>query len=104
MTVRPTPSGQNPGLGISRAQRPGVGATPQRASDPPPSPSQEIRRDDVNISEHARELQQLGASPAPAPELSPARMKQVLERMSDGHYDRPEVQNEVVRRLARELQ
>lgn len=102
MTVRPTPSGQIPGLGISRAQRPGVGGTPQRASDPPSAAPQEIRRDDVHISEHARELQQAGATQG-SPELSPSRMREVLQRVSDGHYDQPDVQREVLRRLARDL-
>lgn len=103
MTVRPTPSGQHPSPGISRAQRSGVGAPSQKPADPAPPASQDSRRDDVQISSHARELQQLGSSAQAAPELSPARMKQVLERMAEGHYDRPEVQSEVVRRLVRDL-
>jgi hypothetical protein len=103
MTVRPTPSGQNPGIGVSRAQRAGVGGTSQRQTEAQSAAAQESRRDDVQISPQARELQQLGAPAQQAPELSPGRMKQVLDRMSDGHYDRPDVQREVVRRLMKDL-
>jgi hypothetical protein len=103
MTVRPTPSGQNPSIGINRAQRPGVGSTPQRQGDARSSAAHEARRDDVQISSQARELQQVGAPVPQAPEISSGRMKQVLDRMSVGHYDRPDVQREVVRRLLEDL-
>lgn len=103
MTVRPTPSGQTPGIRISRTTRPAVGNTTRRPSDGSTPPAPEGGRDDVRISDQARELQQAGATPAGAPELSPARMREVLQRLSDGHYDRPEVQQEVVRRLVRDL-
>ena len=103
MTVRPTPSGQNPSIGISRAQRSGVGGAPQRQAEAQSGSAQESRRDAVQISAHARELQQLGASGQQAPELSSDRMKQVLDRMSEGHYDRPDVQREVIRRLMKDL-
>lgn len=103
MTVRPTPSGQHPGIGISSAQRASVGSTPQRQSEPTPVAARDSRRDDVQISAAARELQEAGASSPPTPELSAARMQQVLGRMSEGHYDRPDVQQEVLRRLLNDL-
>ena len=103
MTVRPTPSGQNPSIGILRAQRSGVGGAPQRQTETHSGSAQEARRDDVQISAHARELQQVGASAQQAPELSPGRMKHVLDRMSEGHYDRPDVQREVIRSLMKDL-
>jgi hypothetical protein len=103
MTVRPTPSGHIPSIGINRAQRPGVGSTPQRQSEAQSSAAQDAPRDDIQISAQARELQQIGAPAQQAPELSSSRMKQVLDRMSEGHYDRPDVQLEVVRRLLKDL-
>lgn len=36
-------------------------------------------------------------------ELSPARLRQVIERISSGFYDRTDVQREVVRRLRSDL-
>lgn len=103
MTVRPTPSGQHPSIGITRAQRSGAGNTPAQPGDTSPAAAREARPDDVRISAEARELQHAGAPASQAPELSPGRMKQVLERMSEGHYDRPEVQREVVMRLLADL-
>jgi hypothetical protein len=103
MTVRPTPSGQIPGIRVSHTSRPGVGNTPQRPGDASSSSVPDGGRDDVRISDQARELQTAGAPAASTPELSPARMREVLQRLSDGHYDRPEVQREVLRRLARDL-
>lgn len=103
MTVRPTPSGHTPGIPISRTSRPGAGNTPQRPSDASSSSVPDGGRDDVRISDQARELQTAGAPAQGSPELSPARMREVLQRLSDGHYDRPEVQLEVIRRLSRDL-
>ena len=37
-------------------------------------------------------------------QLSPARLKQVLERMSRSFYDRAEIRDEVLRRLSDDLE
>ena len=103
MTVRPTPSGQHPSIGITRAQRSSVGSTPQRTSDAASQPAQESRKDDVQISAQARELQLAGTTAQAAPELSSERMREVLDRMTTGHYDRPDVQREVVEKLLQDL-
>lgn len=103
MTVRPTPSGQHPSIGITRAQRSSVGSTPQRSSDATSQPAQESRKDDVQISAQARELQLVGTAAQAAPELSSERMREVLDRMTTGHYDRPDVQREVVEKLLQDL-
>jgi len=105
MTVRPTPSGQNPRPAISRTERPLTPApasgsrTPDQANSASPAP----QRDDVQISAQARGLQQADTTRAVGGELSADRLHQVLGRMTDGHYDSPEVQDQVVRRVARDL-
>lgn len=103
MTVRPTPSGQHPSIGITRAQRSNVGSTPPRSGDAQPQPAPDSRTDGVHISAEARELQRTGFAAPSEPDLPAARMREVLDRMSTGHYDRPEVQRVVVERLVRDL-
>ena len=104
MTVRPTASGQTPRPAIGRTER---AASPAPASRPaeqgtPAAPG--IRRDDVQISAQARQLQQAdSAARGPAGEFSAERLRQVLGRMTNGHYDQPAVQDQVVRQLARDL-
>ena len=103
MTVRPTPSGQTPRPAIGRTERPATPAPASRPAEPAPPAVGGTRRDDVQISPQARELQQLDAARSAGGELSADRLHQILGRMNDGHYDRPEVQDKVIRRLAREL-
>ena len=63
-----------------------------------------MNRDNVQISSQARELQHMdSAARGPGGELSVDRLRQVVGRMNDGHYDQPEVQEQVVRLLARDL-
>ncbi len=104
MTVRPTPSGQTPGSGISRTGRaPSTGAPLRQGATPVPA-SPAAKQDDVTISAQARELQQRDtAGRGPSGELSPARLHEVLGRVSSGYYDTPQVQAAVVRRIARDL-
>jgi hypothetical protein len=103
MTVRPTPSGQTPRPPIGRAQRSATPSSPSRTPEPATPAGSGVRRDDVQISNQARELQQLGGATPASGELSAGRLGQVLGRMNEGHYDSPEVQEQVVRRIAREL-
>ena len=104
MTVRPTPSGQNQGPGISRLGRaPGTGAPLRPGATPAPA-SPAAKQDDVTISAQARELQQRDVSGGgPSGELSPERLQEVLGRVSSGYYDTPKVQAAVVRRIAQDL-
>ena len=103
MTVRPTPSGQTPRPAIGRTERAATPAPASRPAEPAAPAVGGTRRDDVQISAQARELQQLDAARGTGGELSPDRLHQILGRMNDGHYDRPDVQERVVRSLAREL-
>lgn len=104
MTIRPPQSGQTPRTAITRAKPDAVPGTPQRPADsgtPAPAVPQ---RDAVQISSQARALQQTeGPSRGEAGALAPERMREILKRMSDGHYDRPEVQEAVVNRIAEEV-
>ena len=62
--------------------------------------------DRVELSAESRKLVeevQPATSGASASGLSPERMKQVLSRLVSGYYDRPEVQDQVAGRLAKDL-
>lgn len=105
MTIRPPQSGQTSRTPLSRANTPAVpGSSPRPADSGPTNAPAAPRRDAVQISAQARQLQ---ASDAPGREdasaLEPQRLSQILQRMSDGHYDRPEVQDAVLKRIAAEL-
>jgi cytochrome c-type biogenesis protein CcmH/NrfF len=68
----------------------------------PSSPSSQSDR--LAISSEARNLQQLGgAAQDTTSELSADRMREVVKRMNDGHYDKPDVMDEVIRRMAKDL-
>jgi hypothetical protein len=101
MSVRPTGSGQTHRTAIDRASQP-LPAASGRAADArslPGAPG----RDDVRISDQARDLQQADASRGPVGELPADRLKEVLGRVAGGFYDQPQVRGEVVRRLSRDL-
>ncbi len=103
MKVQPNPSGQTPRPGVNRADR-AAGRTPDRSSPPAPGLSFESpARDNAEVSSEARELQRQAASGAPEATIEPARMRQVLSRMASGWYDTPEVRNEVVEKIRKEL-
>jgi len=104
MTVRPTTSGQTPRPAISRTDRTATPSSASRPAEPSTTAAFGVRGDDVQISAQARQLQQAdSATRGTGGELSADRLRQVLGRMSSGHYDRPEVQDQVVRRLSRDL-
>ena len=104
MTVRPTTSGQTPRPAISRTDRTANPASASRPTDSVAPAASGVRRDDVQISAQARKLQQVDSTArGSVGELSADRLRQVLGRMSDGHYDRPEVQDQALRQLSRDL-
>ncbi len=99
MHIDPAGAGKTTGAGTRRT----TGATPaDRPEDAGTSRSRGsgARRDEVTISDTAREL--LGASEeASAPRaLDPGRARDILGRIASGHYDLPEVRTEVLDRLA----
>ncbi len=103
MTVRPTSSGQTPRPQVGRAERANTPAAAPRPSEPTTPANAGAGRDDVQISAQARELQQRDALQASGGELPADRLREITTRMNDGHYDRPDVQAQVVRRIARDL-
>ncbi len=60
--------------------------------------------DSAEVSSAAQQLFERTSDVAPASgSLSPERTKAVLARIKDGHYDRPEVLDQVARKLQAEL-
>ncbi len=87
----------------------GGGATPvkgQPASTPnvekvaDRSPSTSSKTDDVEVSATAHELQARAAGETPpAGELKPDQLRELARRVSEGHYNTPEVLDQVSRRV-----
>jgi hypothetical protein len=58
----------------------------------------------VEISGAARELSgALEASSERVGGMEPDRLREILERIAEGYYERPEVKDQVLRKLAHEL-
>jgi len=104
MSVRPTPSGQLPSPNVDRSGRALPAAPSARSGDASAVPGTASGRDDVQISSQARGLQQQGtAGGSPSGELSGDRMKEILGRIASGHYDRADVREQVIERVAADL-
>lgn len=103
MKVQPNPSGQTPRPALDRSGR--VAPRPaDRHSPPAPGLSFDApARDNVELSDEARALQQQAEVGAPESSIEPARLRQVLDRMASGWYDRDEVRADVVEKIRREL-
>ena len=73
---------------------------PQASSRDPVS----AKGDRIEVSEAARALQdQITRDTPPASELPAARLGELLRRLNSGFYDKPQVVDTVVSRLARDL-
>lgn len=60
-------------------------------------------KDKVEFSSAAQELHELaGAGEIDTNTIPPERLRQILARMEEGFYDRPEVMDEIVRRASEE--
>lgn len=99
--IRPTRPGQAPQTGPGSLKGTG-GAAPARpdekSSEPRPAGP---AGDSVQLSAAVRELQQrLGLESIPSGTLDPERLREIVARVAGGHYDRPEVLDELARRLA----
>jgi hypothetical protein len=119
MSVNPTNPSQpvQPGPGRlgdaapGQPTKPGPGrpgevapAPPIRREDKPAATEGQGPKDTVELSEAVRALQErLGIEASALSGLPPERLKLVLERLAQGFYDRPEVRDEVLRRLAGDL-
>ncbi len=97
MNIVPTPSGA-PRTGATRVKDTSA-STPARTRSS--VDGSEEPRDRADISSAALELN--GGMPPGATQLSATRLRQVLERMADGHYDREDVRTAALRSIARDL-
>lgn len=103
MKVQPNPSGQMSRPGVDRTER----TTPRpadRTSPGAPGLSFDApARDNVELSDEARALQQQAEVGAPESTIEPSRMRQVLDRVASGWYDRAEIRDAVVEKIRQEL-
>jgi hypothetical protein len=103
MTIQPTKpdSTRNPGTG--RLDR-NAALSPTRPADTSASEVPRATPDKVQISDAARGLQeQLQNRLELVAQLPPGRLREVLERLNSGFYDRPEIRRAVVESIAGEL-
>jgi len=99
MDIRPTQPGQTPQTGPGSLKEK-AGAPEVRSEDRSATPSGGMPQDQVQLSAAVRDLQaRLGLEQIPVGELSPERLREVVARVAEGHYDRPEVVDELARRL-----
>jgi len=79
-------------------------AQPLRPEGNPAGGSHEVARDRAEISDAARDLgEQAKLSSECRPQLTAERLRSLTERVSGGFYDRPEVRDVVLSRLASDL-
>ena len=76
-----------------------AGTTPNR---PAKANDTVARKDSVEVSDEAKSLSEQTEGRAAKSSLPPDRLKQIGERLASGHYDTPEVIDQVARRLARD--
>jgi hypothetical protein len=100
MTIQPTTPGSTPTTGTDRLDRKAP-LSPARPSDTSTSEVTSATPDKVQISDAARGLLQNRLELVS--QLPPGRLREVLERLNNGFYDRPEVRRAVVESIAEEL-
>lgn len=103
-TIRPTQPGQTPQSGPGTLKGTG-GSAPVRPDEKTPAAAPAgTPQDSVQLSATVRELQErLGLEGIPSGTLTPEHLKEIVARVASGHYDQPEVLDELARRLASEL-
>lgn len=102
MNIRPVDPSKTPGASAGRAGE----ATPVERDERTVPKADKARpaSDHIELSDAALELQaKLGLDTKSISQLSPEQLRHVLERLSSGYYDRNEVRDEVLRRLAGDL-
>jgi len=102
MTIRPTAAGISGQSEATRtSQSTARGNTAGRSAERRPI---ESRADEVRISEQARDLQmQAAPDTIPHDEVAPERLRSIAQRIEQGHYELPQVIDETLRRMARDL-
>lgn len=104
MSIRPTSSGQTPRPALERTGKSDAANAPARSGDAQAQAAPAgVRGDAVQISAQARELQMSGADAPVTGAISADRLKSVSERMTNGFYERPQVRDAVLGRLAKDL-
>lgn len=105
MTVRPTVPGSTSRTDITRTGKSPSPASGRMSARPDhTTPPAGERRDQMEISSQARALQGLGGSePVAAGAVDDTRMREVSRRLADGHYDRPEVVQQILERILNDL-
>jgi hypothetical protein len=103
MTIQPTKPGSTPTSGTGRLDR-NAALSPARPADTSTSEAASVTPDQVHISDAARGLhEQLQNRIELVAQLPPGRLREVLERLNNGFYDRPEVRRAVVESIAEEM-
>lgn len=102
MTIRPTTPGSSERLERTRsAPAENSKRGPERSKAAGRGP---VKADDVRISGPARGiLTRAGEGAVPQGEVEPERLRSITQRIEQGHYERPDVIDEVLRRLAQDL-
>ncbi|MDM7915026.1 MAG: hypothetical protein ACE15D_10795 [Candidatus Eisenbacteria bacterium] len=105
MAIDPTQSQPTPKPGLGRLGRSLSGGVHGTDGRPRPATRPVPPADDLQISPMARELQEILRSDSAneTAELSPEKFREVLDRIRSGYYDRPEVREEILQKLAGEL-
>lgn len=93
-----------------RTHAPGMEATPaqpalprERAGENPSAPAPTSQVDRAEVSSAARALFESALQPAiGGSTMAPERMRGILERVRSGHYDRPEVLDQVAQKIRAE--
>jgi len=103
MTIQPTKPDSTSTTGTDRLHRKAP-LSPTRPADTSTSEVTGATPDKVQISDAARGLQeQLQNRIELVAQLPPGRLREVLERLNNGFYDRPEIRRAVVESIAEEL-
>ncbi len=105
MTINPTsPNGPHRSLDPAELERSRAGAA--QSASPAPTTSKEsvdpneTKHDSVEVSPEAQDLAKASGTRPAKSSLPPERLQQIGERLASGHYDRPEVIDELAKRLA----
>ena len=107
MTTKPVNGIPQPLQDIGPRQAPAFRETPA-ASVPAPKQASlgETRSpgtDRVELSDAARTLAEPGAAGGSGSQVEPERLRAVLERLANGHYDSAEARDAIVRKLVADL-
>ncbi len=101
MDIKPASSGKINPAQYSRTQ---ASEAPEAGKGASGEKTGAAGSDGIELSEAAQALAQRSSEDLPpAGTLSPERLSALSRKIAGGHYDRPEVQDEVSRRLLSEL-